>query len=108
MPLTPPPTTRTSPCGSPFATFDLVRSAGMLDDFLDNFRDVLDLDRLAVLQAQAAVREIRNAVGAGGNQHLGSDLDGLLQSEIGEPFPLGGFHPDSAPTPPPTKTFFPA
>jgi len=34
----------------------------MLDDFLDNFRDVLDLDRLAVLQAQAAVREIRNAL----------------------------------------------
>src|SRR3989304_5507277 len=107
MPLIPPPTTSTSPCLSPFAVSDLVRSAGMLDDFLDNFRDVLDLDRLAVLQAQAAIREIRNAVGAGGNQHLGSDLDGLLQSEIGEPFPPGSLHPDSAATAAATETVFP-
>src|ERR1035437_2930174 len=107
MPLIPPPTTSTSPCVSPFAMFDLVRSVGMLDNFLDNFSDVLDLDRLTVFQAQAAVREVRDAVRTGCHQHLGPNVDGLVQSEVGKSFPLGGLHPNSAATAAATETVFP-
>src|SRR3990172_9041402 len=108
MPLMPPPTTRTSPRVSPFATFDLIRSADILDSFLDNFCDVLDLDRLTAFQAQAAVGKVSNAVRTSRHQHLGPNIDGLLQSEVGKPFPLGGLHPDPAATAAATKTVFPA
>src|SRR5450759_3355195 len=104
MPLIPPPTTSTSPCVSPFAVFDLVRSAGMLDNFLDNFSDVLDLDRLTVFQAQAAVCEVCDAVRASRYQHLGAKVDGLLQSEVGKPSPLWGLHPKPAATAAATET----
>src|SRR5208283_1183616 len=98
MPLIPPPTTSTSPSVSFFAVFDVDRSAGMLDNFLDNLSDVLDLDRLTVFQAQAAIREIRDAVWTGCHQHLGADVDGLLQPEIGKSLRFGGLHPNPTAT----------
>ena len=47
---------------------------------------------------------IGDAIGAGSNQHLSPDLDSLFQSEVGEPFPLGSFHPNPASSPSATET----
>src|SRR5271169_2430584 len=107
MPLIPPPTTSTSPSVSFFAPFCFDRSAGMLVNFLDNLSDVLDLDRFTVFQAQAAVREVRDAVWTGCHQHLGAEVDGLLQPEIGKSLRFGGLHPDPAATAAAAETVFP-
>src|SRR3990172_7625746 len=107
MPLIPPPTTSTSPILSFLELLDVSRSTGMLDDFLDNFSDVLDLYRSTILQAQAAIRKICDAIWTGSNQHLSPDINGLFQSKIGESFPLGSFHPDPASTSSATETVFP-
>src|SRR5665647_881 len=107
MPLIPPPTTSTSPCASFFPEFDLFRSAGMSNNFLDNFSDVLNLDRLTVFQAQAAVRAVRDAVRTGCHQHLGPNVDSLLPSEVGKSFPLECLHPNPAATATATETVFP-
>src|SRR3974377_1785464 len=93
----PPPTTRTSRRFAVFlARCVVLRCSAMSNDFLDDFGDILNLDRLAVGEAQAAVGEIGDAVGTGGPQHPGAVRPGLLQSEVGKSFALRRFHPDSA------------
>ena len=51
---------------------------------------------LVVFQAQPALLEVADAVGARGDQHLGADLLGLRQPQIGEALALGRVHPDPA------------
>src|SRR6266540_2743663 len=84
------------------------KGRGLADDLLDDFGDVLDLDRLTLVQAQAAVGEIRDAIGTRGDQHLGPGIDGLSKAEVREPLPFGGLHPDPAAAAAATEAVLPA
>src|SRR3990172_4853937 len=78
-----------------------------LNHFLENLRDVLDLYDVGAIQDRPGILEIGDAIGAGSDELLGSQPNGLFHSNVGESFGHWRFKPDPASSHSTTETVLP-